>query len=165
MDVLPALPAGECITTLVAEAERLGVDVRWQQQPESAEPSGTYTALPGKPGYVTLQAPEQRNTDPRVCRLLAHEMVHVIQHWQANFVAVLPLGWPVDKSRLPRERVSTHEAEAFTAQWQPRRVIKALNELEPQRGLATSPSITPIDRGHEESQTKETTRGNSPELD
>ena len=165
MDVLPALPPGECITTLVAEAERLGVDVRWQQQPESAQPSGTYTALPGKPGYVTLQAPEQRNTDPRVCRLLAHEMVHVIQHWQANFVAVLPLGWPVDKSRLPRERVSTHEAEAFTAQWQPRRVIKALNELEPQRGLATSPSITPIDRGPEESQTKETTRGNSPELD
>ena len=165
MDVLPALPPGECITTLLAEADRLGVDVRWQQQPEPAEPSGTYTALPGKPGYVTLQAPEQRNTDPRVCRLLAHEMVHVIQHWQANFQAVSPLGWPVDKSRLPRERVSTHEAEAFTAQWQPRRVIKALNELEPQRGLATSPSITPIDRGHEESQTKETTRGNSPELD
>ena len=165
MDVLPALPPGECITTLLAEADRLGVDVRWQLQPESAQPSGNYTALPGKPGYMTLQAAEQRNTDPRVCRLLAHEMVHVIQHWQANFVAVLPLGWPVDKSRLPRDKVSPHEAEAFTAQWQPRRVIKALNELEPQRGLATSPSITPIDRGHEESHAKETTEGNTPGLD
>ena len=162
MDVLPALPPGECITTLLAEADRLGVDVRWKQQPESAEPSGTYTALPGKPGYVTLQAAEQQDTDPRVCRLLAHEMVHVIQHWQANFVAVLPLGWPVDKSRLPRERVSTHEAEAFTAQWQPRRVIKALNELEPQRGLATSPSIRQIDRGREASQASETTGSNTP---
>ena len=139
MDVLPALPPGECITTLLAEAERLGVDVRWQQQPESAQPTGNYTALPGKPGYVTLQAPEQRNTDPRVCRLLAHEMVHVIQHWQANFVAVLPLGWPVDKSRLPRDKVSPHEAEAFTAQWQPRRVIKALNELEPQQKFPNMP--------------------------
>lgn len=139
MDVLPALPPGECITTLVAEAERLGVDVRWQQQPESAEPSGTYTALPGQPGYVTLQAAVQQAADPRVCRLLAHEMVHVIQHWQANFQAVLPLGWPVDKSRLPRVKVSPHEAEAFTAQWQPRRVIKALNELEPQQKFPTMP--------------------------
>ena len=139
MDVLPALPPGECITTLLAEAERLGVDVRWQQQPESAEPSGTYTALPGKPGYVTLQAPEQQTPDPRVCRLLAHEMVHVIQHWQANFVAVLPLGWPVDKSRLPRDKVSPHEAEAFTAQWQPRRVINALNGLEPQQKFPNMP--------------------------
>ena len=165
MDVLPALPPGECITTLLAEADRLGVDIRWQQQPESAEPSGTYTALPGKPGYVTVQAAEQQAQDPRVCRLLAHEMVHVIQHWQANFMAVLPLGWPVDKSRLPRNKVSPHEAEAFTAQWQPRRVIKALNELEPQRGLATSPSITPIDRSHEESHAKETRKGNTPGLD
>ena len=139
MEVLPPLPPGECINTLLAEADRLGVDVRWQQQPEFAEPSGTYTALPGKPGFMTLQAPEQRNTDPRVCRLLAHEMVHVIQHWQANFVAVLPLGWPVDKSRLPRDKVSPHEAEAFTAQWQPRRVINALNGLEPQQKFPNKP--------------------------
>ena len=139
MDVLPALPPSECITTLLAEADRLGVDVRWQQQPESAEPSGTYTALPGQPGYVTLQATEQQAADPRVCRLLAHEMVHVIQHWQANFVAVLPLGWPVDESRLPRDKVSPHEAEAFTAQWQPRRVINALNGLEPQQKFPNKP--------------------------
>ena len=135
MDVVPALPPGECITTLIAEANRLGVDVRWQQQPEatanSTEPSGTYVALPGMPGYVNLQVAKPHPTNPKVCRLLAHEMVHVIQHWHGNFEAVKPLGWPINNKRLPREKVSLHEAEAFTAQWQPRRVISALRALKP----------------------------------
>ena len=138
MDALPTLPPGECITTLLSEADRLGVDVRWQQQPEATEPSGTYVALPGQPGYVNLQAANQHPPTPSVCRLLAHEMVHVIQHWHGNFEAVLPLGWPVNKKRLPSEEVSLHEAEAFTAQWHPRRVISALRALKPHQGFPKS---------------------------
>ena len=139
MDVLPPLPPGECITTLIAEANRLGVDVRWQTQPEATAPSGTYVALPGKPGYMNLQAANQTPPSPSVCRLLAHEMVHVIQHWHANFEAVLPLGWPVNKNVLPKGGVSLHEAEAFTAQWHPRRVIKAVRALKPHKDFSTNP--------------------------
>ncbi len=143
MDILPALPPGECITTLLAEANRLGVDVRWQQQHEATaiatEPSGTYVALPGKPGYMNLQAANQTPPSPSVCRLLAHEMVHVVQHWHADFEAVLPLGWPINKNLLPEEGVSLHEAEAFTAQWQPRRVIKAVKALKPPKDFSTNP--------------------------
>ena len=143
MDILPALPPGECITTLLAEADRLGVDVRWQQQPEATaiatQPSGTYVALPGKPGYMNLKAANQTPPSPSVCRLLAHEMVHVVQHWHADFEAVLPLGWPINKNLLPEEGVSLHEAEAFTAQWQPRRVIKAVKALKPPKDFSTNP--------------------------
>ena len=139
MDILPALPPGECITTLLAEADRLGVDVRWQQQPKATAPSGTYVALPGKPGYINLKAANQTPPSPSVCRLLAHEMVHVIQHWRANFVAVLPLGWPINKNVLPKGGVSPHEAEAFTAQWHPRRVIKAVRALKPHKDFSTNP--------------------------
>ena len=138
MDMLPALPPGECITTLLAEADRLGVEVRWQQQPESTEPSGTYVALPGKPGHINLNAANQHPPSLSVCRLLAHEMVHVIQHWHGNFEAVLPLGWPVNQKLLPKEGLSAHEQEAFTAQWQPRRVIKAVRALKPHKGIPTS---------------------------
>ena len=143
MDILPTLPPGECITTLLAEADRLGVEVRWQQQPEATakntEPSGTYVAMPGKPGYINLKAANQTPPSPGVCRLLAHEMVHVVQHWHANFEAVLPLGWPVNKAVLPKGGVSLHEAEAFTAQWQPRRVIKAVRALKPHKDFSTHP--------------------------
>ena len=143
MDALPPLPPGECITALLAEADRLGVDVRWQQQPEATanatEPSGTYVALPGKPGYMSLKAANQHPPTLSVCRLLAHEMVHVIQHWHGNFEAVLPLGWPIDKNVLPKAGLSPHEAEAFTAQWHPRWVIKAVRALKPQKDFSTNP--------------------------
>ena len=136
MDALPKLPPDECITKLQAEADRLGVEVRWHEQPKTTEPSGNYVALPGKPGYVNLQAARQQAPNPKICRLLAHEMVHVIQHWHGNFEAVLPLGWPVNQDLLPRDKVSLHEAEAFTAQWQPRQVIEALKSLKPFEGQA-----------------------------
>ena len=138
MDALPPLPPGECIATLLAEADRLGVDVRWQQQPEATEPSGTYLALPGKPGHINLKAANQRPHKLSVCRLLAHEMVHVIQHWHGNFEAVLPLGWPIDKNVLPKEGLSPHEEEACTAQWHPRRVIQALRALKPHKVFPAS---------------------------
>ena len=142
MDVLPALPPGQCITTLIAEANRLGVDVRWQPQPEgtanSTDPSGNYVALPGMPGYVNLQVAKPHTSNPQVCRLLTHEMVHVIQHWHGKFEKVLPLGWPVNQKLLPKEGVSLHEAEAFTAQWKPRRVISALRALRPHQDFPKS---------------------------
>ncbi|MDC0316012.1 hypothetical protein OAL32_03740 [Synechococcus sp. AH-551-G15] len=67
---MPTLPPGECITTLLAEADRLGVDVRWHhQQPEATaiatEPSGTYVALPGKPGHINLKAANQHPPHPQ----------------------------------------------------------------------------------------------------
>lgn len=72
---------------------------------------------------MALKADDQQPPTLSVCRLLAHEMVHVIQHWHDNFEVVIPLGWPTNKKRLPIKAVSLHEAEAFTAQWHPRRVM------------------------------------------
>ena len=52
-------------------------------------------------------------------------MVHVLQHWRAHWRAVLPLGWPRDGGAAQERSLSPHEAEAFTAQEHPRKVLKA----------------------------------------
>jgi hypothetical protein len=58
-------------------------------------------------------------------------MVHVLQHWQGELRAVLPLGWPINGQATAGRTLSRHEAEAFTAQEKPERVLQALQRLRP----------------------------------
>jgi len=67
-------------------------------------------------------------------------MVHVLQHWHADFKAVLPLGWPQDGPITQERKLSAHEAEAFTAQDKPQIVLQALKQLVPVSSQTNSTS-------------------------
>ncbi len=131
---LPAnapLPPELCVSTLLAQAERLGVEVRWQTE-GLAGLQGAYVAKPGRPGVILLKATDPPPGPRALCTLLTHEMVHVLQHWRGNLHATPPLGWPTDGVPTGQNQ-SRQELEAITAEQHPERVIRALKQLEPYR--------------------------------
>ena len=124
------LPPQQCISRMLNQANRLGVEVLTMPQTTGQPAVGFYQAAPGRPGRIDLHTSDA--TPPiTLCRLLTHEMVHLLQHWKAGFNAVLPLGWPIDGEATKGRSLSLHEAEAFTAQERPCKVLKALNQLNP----------------------------------
>ena len=125
------LPPEACINHLLHQADRLGVEVRWLPVNESQMPQGLYQAQPDRPGVIELRTGTSPAPSPALCRLITHEMVHVLQHWHADLKAVLPLGWPQDGLITQQRKLSAHEAEAFTAQDQPQIVLDALKVLVP----------------------------------
>ncbi|WP_114990315.1 hypothetical protein [Synechococcus sp. UW179A] len=127
---MPELPPQQCITRMLNQADRLGVEVHTIQQQPSRPAVGFYFAKPGRPGRIDLHTSDTTSPITK-CRLITHEMVHLLQHWHAGFRAVLPLGWPVDGEATEGRSLSPHEAEAFTAQEQPRKVLRALKKLNP----------------------------------
>lgn len=128
---MQALPPDPCVKLLLAQAHRLGVEVRWLPAVSGGSPEGNYVAQPGRPGLLQLRTTEPAPPAAALCRLVTHEMVHVLQHWQGELKAVLPLGWPIDGQAATGRTLSRHEAEAFTAQEQPERVLRALQRLQP----------------------------------
>ncbi len=123
------LPADQCVAQMLAQAERLGVQVRWQPA-SRAGLEGAYHAQPGQPGLLELRASASAPASSELCTLISHEMVHVLQHWHGQLQALPPLGWPIDGAP-PGRSLSRHEAEAYTAQQHPQRVLEALRELQP----------------------------------
>ena len=123
--MIPIL-ADQCVTTFLNEANRLGVAVRWEKKMTKLD--AAYVALPGRPGEILLFDRAPRPGKPELCTLLAHEMVHVLQHWKGNLRATPPLGWPVDGA--PKGRIlSLQQREAYTAQENPAKVLKAVRAL------------------------------------
>lgn len=117
---------------LLAQADRLGVQVRWHQPSETTGMHAVYQAPPGRPGLLILHASQPPAANAaELCTLMAHEMVHVLQHWHSGFQAVLPLGWPTDGAAIRNTKLSLHEKEAFSAQNQPERVLQELKRLNP----------------------------------
>ena len=139
---MPELPPEACISRLLHQADRLGVAVRLLPADHSQPPQGTYQALPNRPGVIELRQGDNPAPSKALCQLLTHEMVHVIQHWRAHWRAVLPLGWPRDGGAAQQRSLSPHEAEAFTAQEHPRKVLKALGQL-PAIPTQTTPTTRP----------------------
>ena len=118
---------------LLAQAERLGVQVSWQPQPATG-PEAAYQAPPGQPGLLMIRAGvaaagRLAAATPALCMLLSHEMVHVLQHWRGNLQAITPLGWPTDAAPAERQ-LSIHEAEAYSNQNNPQRILEALQQLQ-----------------------------------
>ncbi len=125
------LPPEECINRLINQAARLGVEVRWLLSGNPQRPQGLYQAPPDRPGVIELRIGTNPSPSTTLCQLLTHEMVHVLQHWHADLKAVLPLGWPKNGPAAQQGRLSPHEAEAFRAQDQPAKVLRALSQLAP----------------------------------
>jgi len=143
MEPPPAyLTAEQCVTLLLAQAQRLGVLVRWQQPLVSTALEAAYQALPGQPGVLELRAQASAPASPELCSLISHEMVHVLQHWRGQLQALLPLGWPIDGAP-PGRLLSLHEAEAYTAQGQPQLVLAALRHLQPPSGRGSQIQLKP----------------------
>lgn len=117
-----------CINQFLSQAHRLGIEVRWVTKSTNSL-DASYQASPGKPGIITLHDREARSPK-QICILLGHEMVHVLQHWEGEMKAVPPLGWP--RNGAPSNRkLSLQEQEAYTAQNQPKKILKALTQLKP----------------------------------
>ena len=117
-----------CVANFLQEADRLGVGVRWKKEMINLE--AAYVARPGQPGEILLHDQSPRPSNPELCTLLAHEMVHVLQHWKGNLKATPPLGWPIDKAPQGRN-LSLQQREAYTAQEDPAKVLKAVRALKP----------------------------------
>ena len=123
------LPPGECVNAFLSEAQRLTIDVQWSHHGMRGL-DASYHAMPGKPGKIFLYERKPSPKQDRVCVLLSHEMVHVLQHWQGNLNGLKLLGWPVNK--IPPDRtLSPLEQEAYTAEHEPLKVLKAVQRLEP----------------------------------
>ena len=122
-----ALPPTECVTRFLQEAQRLGITVRWGTE-GMTNLDAAYHARPGVPGLLLLRDSPQRPGPQQLCTLLAHEMVHVLQHWKGDLKATPPLGWPRDGAPKGR-RLSAQEAEAYTAQTEPAMVLKTITSL------------------------------------
>ena len=127
----------DCVNHFLQEAQRLGVEVHWANE-GMAQLEAAYHARPGVPGLLLLSATTPRPRPQQLCTLLAHEMVHVLQHWKGQLRATPPLGWPVDGAP-PGRSLSQQEAEAYTAQKQPRKVLEAVHELKPITAGCCSP--------------------------
>lgn len=125
------LPPAECVSLFLQEAQRLGIEVRWASE-GMTNLDAAYHARPGAPGVLLLHDSTPRPTSQQLCTLLAHEMVHVLQHWQGELRATPALGWPVDGAP-PGRRLSPQQAEAYTAQNEPAKVLQAVNALRPFR--------------------------------
>ena len=123
------LPPAECVSRFMLESQRLGIEMRWTSE-GMTNLDAAYLARPGEPGVIKLRDSPQRPGQQQLCTLLAHEMVHVLQHWKGNLRAVPPLGWPVDGAPQGRQ-LSAQEAEAYTAQSTPAKVLKAVSSLQP----------------------------------
>ena len=124
------IPAELCVENFLQEAQRLGVAVRWQNK-GMHNLDAAYHATPGRPGTIFLtRKAKQQPTQVELCTLLSHEMVHVLQHWAGDLHATPPLGWPTNG--VPQGRkLSKQEAEAYTAQNHPARVLKEVRALLP----------------------------------
>lgn len=118
-----------CVFSFIQESIRLGIEVRWAHS-DIAHQDATYHAKPGMPGQILLNAKTPRPTTKELCTLLAHEMVHVLQHWKGDLKALPPLGWPIDAAP-PGRNLSIQEKEAYTAQANPKKVLKAIQKLKP----------------------------------
>ena len=142
MELPPAnLSAEQCVTRMLAQAQRLGVLVRWQPLGPTTL-KGAYHAKPGQPGVLELRAQVSAPATPELCSLISHEMVHVLQHWRGQLQALLPLGWPTDGAP-PGRRLSVHEAEAYTAQNHPQLVLAALRQLQLPSGRGAQIQLKP----------------------
>lgn len=128
MPLIP-LPPDECVNRFLQQADRLGVEVRWTKQAMN-NLDAAYRASPGVPGVIVLHDSATRPNSERLCTLLSHEMVHVLQHWKGDLRAVPPLGWP--RNGVPAGRnLSEQEQEAYAAQSNHRKVLHAVSELKP----------------------------------
>ena len=123
------LTPAECVTRFLQEAERLGIEVRWARD-GMTNLDAAYIARPGVPGTVLLHDRTPRPGPQQLCTLLAHEMVHVLQHWKGKLQATPPLGWPVDEAPHGRT-LSPQQKEAYTAQNDPAKVLRAVTTLTP----------------------------------
>lgn len=123
------LPPSECVIHFLQEAQRLGIEVRWTRE-GMTNLDAAYHARPGAPGVLLLHDSTPRPGPQQLCTLLAHEMVHVLQHWKGELQATPPLGWPVNGAP-PGRRLSPQQAEAYTAQNEPGKVLRAVNALTP----------------------------------
>lgn len=123
------LPPAECVSRFLQEAQRLGIEVRWTTD-GMTNLDAAYHARPGAPGLVLLRDGPRHPGPQQLCTLLAHEMVHVLQHWKGNLKATPPLGWPVNGAPQG-QRLSPQQAEAYTAQAEPAKVLKAITSLKP----------------------------------
>lgn len=74
---MQALPPDQCVNLLLAQAERLGVEVRWLPAASGGSPEGNYVAQPGRPGLLQLRTAEPTRPTAALCNLVTHEMVHV----------------------------------------------------------------------------------------
>ena len=121
------LPPAECVSRFLQEAQRLGIEVRWARE-GMTNLDAAYHARPGAPGVLLLHDRTPRPGPQQLCTLLAHEMVHVLQHWKGELQATPPLGWPVNGAS-PGRRLSPQQAEAYTAQNEPAKVLRAVTTL------------------------------------
>ena len=125
----PPLPPQECIVQFLEQAQRLSIEVRWTRE-GMHKMNAAYHAFHGTPGLILLRDRDPRPSPKQICTLLSHEMVHVLQHWKGKLKAVPSLGWARDGAPPGRE-LSIQEKEAYTAQTQPRKVLRAVNQLKP----------------------------------
>ena len=123
------LPPKDCIHLFEQQAERLGIAIQWQKSSQFKF-DAAYFALPGSPGHIVLTERDPMPSPKKICTFLSHEMVHVLQHWKGKFDALEPLGWPRDGEAVGDQKWA-QEQEAYTAQSQPRKVLKALTQLKP----------------------------------
>ena len=123
------LPPTECVSRFLQEAQRLGIEVRWASE-GMTNMDAAYQARPGVPGVLLLHDTTPGPGPQQLCTLLAHEMVHVLQHWEGELQATPPLGWPMNGAP-PGRKLSTQEAEAYTAQDDAAKVLNAVNKLTP----------------------------------
>jgi len=121
------MDSDQCINQFIEQAERLRIEIYWNQA-ENAQLDASYHALPGEPGVIYLYKQKHQVNRKELCTLLAHEMVHVMQHWKGNLEATPPLGWPTNS--IPKGRkLSIQEMEAYSAQTNPKKVLKGIKAL------------------------------------
>lgn len=123
------LPPADCISLFLQQAQRLSIEVRWTRD-GMTQLDAAYHARPGEPGLILLHDRTPRPDAQKICTLLTHEMVHVLQHWKGNLEALPPLGWPVHNAP-PGRNLSRQEQEAYTAQIQPNMVLNSVRLLKP----------------------------------
>jgi len=129
MMAITPMPPEECINKFLQQAHRLGIEVRWASEGMN-KLDASYQAFPGTPGLIVLHDRDTRPSPKQICTLLSHEMVHVLQHWKGKMKALVPLGWP--RNSAPSDRkLSVQEQEAYTAQNDPRQVLRAVTQLKP----------------------------------
>ena len=127
MSSTPPLPPVQCVDNFLQQAVRLGIEVRWTRE-GMHDLDAAYHALPGVPGKIMLHDRDPRPTTAKLCTLLSHEMVHVLQHWKGKLNALPPLGWPRNGAPTGRN-LSLQEQEAYTAQSKPRFVLHSVTQL------------------------------------
>ncbi|WP_036914028.1 MULTISPECIES: hypothetical protein [unclassified Prochlorococcus] len=103
-----------CVENFLKEAERLGVEVRWQNESMHSL-DAAYHATPGQPGEILLTRKAKKPSPVELCTLISHEMVHVLQHWSGDLHATPLLCWPTNGSsagrKLSRQERGLHRPE------------------------------------------------------